>query len=262
MPWEFRLTKLSRHVAPLLIAIGVTCPTVSAAEIDFAHEVVPILKTHCAKCHADEKAEGGFSINSRSTFIDGGAEPGDVGESRFIELILSDDPDDQMPPKELPRVSNKERELLIRWVREGLPWTDGFSFAANAYEPPLLPREVILPPPLAGIQHPIDRLLHQYLSEPQRQPTAPVDDATFLRRVSMDLIGLLPAPADVDAFVSDQAADKRQRMVDQLLADKVAYTEHWLTFWNDWLRNRQPMRPRSSRGIGPSIEPFGPPTIR
>ncbi|HEX5269182.1 MAG TPA: DUF1549 and DUF1553 domain-containing protein, partial [Gemmataceae bacterium] len=68
-------------------------------------------------------------------------------------------------------------------------------------------------------------------------PPAPLDDAAFVRRLYLDLIGVLPAPQEVDAFLQDHAADKRTRLVRNLLGDRRSYAEHWLTFWNDMLRN-------------------------
>ncbi len=65
----------------------------------------------------------------------------------------------------------------------------------------------------------------------------PIDDATFLRRVSLDLVGLLPNPETLQAFLADTRPDKRQRMIDQLLEDNIGYADHWLTFFNDLLRN-------------------------
>ncbi len=218
----------------LLSATSLPC---QADELDFVHDVVPILRQHCEKCHGGEEAEGGFSINSRSSFIDGGATPGNVDESRFMQLVLSQDPDQQMPPKDLPRVSEQDRATLISWVRTGLPWTDGYTFAKNAYQPPLLPRDVVLPPSRPGREHPIDRLLDKYLLEHQRAWPDPVDDAAFIRRAFLDLTGLLPDADKVEAYLDNDDPGKRQQLVDDLLSDNVAYAEHWLTFWNDWLRN-------------------------
>ena len=76
----------------------------------------PHLKKHCLKCHGGKEAEGGFSINSRSSMIDGGAVAGDSSESRFIQLVRSTDPDDQMPPKEFGRLTAKEVNTLVTWV--------------------------------------------------------------------------------------------------------------------------------------------------
>jgi hypothetical protein len=84
--------------------------------------------------------------------------------------------------------------------------------------------------------HPIDSLLEGYLQE-HRVAVDPVADRLFLRRVSLDLTGMLPTPEDVEAFVADRSPDKRARLVDRLLADREAYAVHWLTFWSDALRN-------------------------
>ncbi|MEM7699129.1 MAG: DUF1549 domain-containing protein, partial [Verrucomicrobiota bacterium] len=209
-----------------------------AAPVDFAHEVVPILKQHCGQCHAEEEAKGGFSINTRELFLDGDtAEPGDAEASYFIELILDPDPDYQMPPEDKPRVSSAEVAILKRWVDEGLQWTPGFSFGEPAYEPPFRPRRPDLPPISGAGDHPIDRLIAKYQADREIESLEPIDDATFLRRVSLDLVGLLPTAAQARAFLADDAADKRAKLIDRLLADDLAYTEHWLTFWNDLLRN-------------------------
>src|SRR5262249_29201920 len=88
-----------------------------------------------------------------------------------------------------------------------------------------------------GLEHPIDRLLDAYYAKHKIQPPAPADDVTFIRRAYLDVIGLLPTPAEVDAFVSDAAPDRRANLARHLLADRRAFAEHWLTFWNDLLRN-------------------------
>jgi hypothetical protein len=88
-----------------------------------------------------------------------------------------------------------------------------------------------------GRDHPIDRIIDAYFVQQKIAPPPAVDDAAFTRRVYLDLIGLLPAPEELSAFLADTAADKRARLVRQLLDDNRSYTEHWLTFWNDMLRN-------------------------
>ena len=207
-----------------------------AQQIDFAHEVVPVLRAHCVKCHGGDEAKGGFSLNTRKLFLEGGAaEPGNAKESHFLELIASADIDLQMPPKDLPRVPAEQRRVLARWVNEGLPWTSGFTFRENSYVPPLLPRQVELPGPV-GL-NPIDQILRKHFKEAGLVPPKPVDDSTFLRRVSLDLVGLLPTPDQRQVFLTSVNANKRQELVDELLVRDVDYTEHWLTFWNDLLRN-------------------------
>ena len=206
-------------------------------EIDFAHEIVPILKTHCVGCHGGSEAKGGFSLNSRTSFLESDAAVvGDSSESHFLQLIDSGDADSQMPPKDRPRVPAKDRSTLARWVDAGMPWTDGFSFAENTYQPPLLPREVILPGKDEN-KNPIDRILAEYFRQHDLAPPEPADDITFVRRASLDLIGLLPSMKLGRDFTTSQSASKRAELIDQLLAHDMAYAEHWLTFWNDLLRN-------------------------
>src|SRR5688572_23736324 len=90
--------------------------SLSAAEIDFAHDIVPILRTHCGKCHTGDKREGAFSMNTRASLLAGGETgeavvPKKSGESDLIARITSGDKDLQMPP-EGPRVPAKEVALL------------------------------------------------------------------------------------------------------------------------------------------------------
>lgn len=217
----------------LIVAVG------AAAEVrafDFAHRVVPILEAHCVECHGGEEAKGGFSINTRELVLDSGAVlPGEPDDSYLVELIRSRDPDWQMPPAEQPRLSDQERATLVEWIEAGMPWEDGFTFAETSYSAPLKPRQVALPGPASA--HPIDQLITAYRREHDLPPLTPIDDATFLRRASLDLVGLLPTAEQWRGFVEDPSSEKRSRWVDQLLSRDVDYAEHWLTFWNDLLRN-------------------------
>jgi hypothetical protein len=222
------------------IALGLLLSTAaSAAEpLDFVHEVVPILRRHCVTCHGGREKEGDFSINTRASVLESGAVDLDApSDSYLLDLVTSDDPEAQMPPSDRPRVPAEEIAVLRRWIAEGLPWDEEFTFAINTYEPPLRPRRVDLPPPIEGRTNPIDRILDAYLAQHDLPRPDEIDDATFLRRAHLDLIGLLPTPQQLEAFAADDAPDKRERLVDELLADKIAYADHWLTFFNDLLRN-------------------------
>lgn len=221
--------------------IGVLSAPLSAAEVDFAHDVVPVLRKYCAECHAGAKQQGRFSFNTREQLLAGGESgpaiaPGKGGASALIARITSADPDVQMPPKG-PRVPAEQVAVLQRWIDAGAPWEAGFTFQPAAYEPPLKPRRPDLPPPRDGRSHPVDRLIDAYFAERDLPRPAPLDDAAFARRVHLDLIGLLPEPAALAEFLRDARPDKRARLVDDLLARDVDYAEHWLTFWNDLLRN-------------------------
>ena len=223
---------------PILLFLPITAAT---AAVDFSHQIVPILREHCAECHAGDKKKGGFSFNDRKSLLEGGEDgavvvSGKSAESAMIKAILSADPDEQMPPKG-KRVPAEQIALLKQWVDEGLPWEEGFAFKRPAYEPPLKPRMPTLPAAVVGRSNPIDRILDQYLDQKKLPRPAAIDDATFIRRAYLDLIGLLPSSKDLEAFTQDTSADKRTRLIESLLKRDIDYTEHWLTFWNDLLRN-------------------------
>lgn len=225
------------------VAFLVVCPLIATAdqaavEIDFVHEVVPILKRNCIHCHGGREAEGDFSLNTRSDLVDSGfVEVSDADASHIIELVESADPDEQMPPADRPRISADEIKILRRWIESGLPWDEDFTFAIRTYDPPLRPRSPKLPAPMDGREHPIDRILDGYLSEHSLPRPQEVEDRVFLRRASLDLVGLLPTAEQLAAFDNDTDPKKRERIIDQLLADRVGYADHWLTFFNDLLRN-------------------------
>lgn len=222
------------------LALAVMVPPLSAAP-DFVHEVAPILRKHCSECHTDTKKKAGLSMNDEASFREG-SENGpiiDIGnpeKSLMLELIASDDEDLRMPPKG-KGLNAEQVEIIKAWVISGAKWEPGFAFKKPAYEPPLRPRNPTLPAAINGRNHPIDRIIDHDLAAKKLAVPAPLDDAAFLRRVHLDLVGLLPDIKTLLEFKADSRPDKRARIIDQLLADKAAYTEHWLTFWNDLLRN-------------------------
>jgi len=224
------------------IVLGLLCCNAAwSAEVDFSHQVVPLLKQHCGKCHSGSQKKGGFSINLRESMLAGGESgvavvAGKSKQSELYQRIATQDESVRMPPEGEP-LTAKQVELLARWIDEGAKWEAGFSFGPRLYEPPLKPRMPELPPPTAGRTNPVDRILDAYLSKQNIPPPSSLDDATFLRRASLDLIGLLPTPEERQEFLTDASPNKRAKLVDQLLSRDVDYAEHWLTFWNDLLRN-------------------------
>jgi len=177
-------------------------------------------------------------MNTRELLVDSGnVQPGKPDESKLIELILASDKEIQMPPEDQERLTATEIAALKKWIADGVPWDDGFSFAPVAWEPPLKPRRPDLPLSTDGRENPIDRILDADLAAHQVARPERIDDAVFLRRVSLDLVGLLPEPDRLAGFLADTAADKRNTIVRELLDDRIAYADHWLTFFNDLLRN-------------------------
>lgn len=143
----------------LLFSLGFVFPILPLhASLDFAHEVAPILEKHCVECHGGEKSKGGFSINTRALVLDADVlKLGHPGDSLMIEVLTEKDPDLRMPPpgKKKEALNAAEIKILSRWIAAGAPWTEGFTFAADRYEPPLRPRPVKLPPGPADA-NPID----------------------------------------------------------------------------------------------------------
>lgn len=177
-------------------------------------------------------------MNSRSSLLDARVVvPGNSGDSYLIELISSSDPDASMPPPEKPRVSPAEIQILKEWIDAGMPWEEGFTFAESRYEPPLYPRQPAIPDPVEGREHPIDRIIDSYLERNGLPRPEPLDDSAFLRRVYLDVIGLLPSREEYESFMADTGLDRRKRLIHRLLGRDRDYAVHWLTFWNDLLRN-------------------------
>ncbi len=204
---------------------------------DFAHDVVPILKARCAKCHTNGTYKGGLSIDSREALLKAKVVvPGKSAESELVKRVQSKDKETRMPSQGEP-LTEKEIGILKTWVDDGLPWEPGFTFKPATYVAPLKPRKVTLPPVTARREHPIDRIVDAYLAANKISNSPALDDAAFARRVYLDLIGLPPAVSELDAFTRGNTAAKRVKLIQSLLAENRAYTDHWLAFWNDLLRN-------------------------
>ena len=208
-----------------------------SAKIDFVHDIAPLIKARCAECHTNGKYKGSVSMDTRASLLKSKVVvPGKSAASELVERITSNDPELRMPPKGKP-LSAKEIALFKTWIDQGLPWEPGFTFKKSTYVALLKPRRVPLPEAKAGRDHPIDRILDGYFAKKKLEPPADADDIAYIRRVYLDVIGLLPTPSEVDAFVKESAADKRNKLARTVLADRRAFAEHWLTFWNDLLRN-------------------------
>ncbi len=213
------------------IAIIFSVAVFSAQAVDFKKDIQPLLKNKCSRCHSGHEAKGGFSINTRTTLLEA-AKPNDSAKSLLYQLITSKDPDERMPSEGEP-LSPEQILLIKKWIDEGIAWPKGYNFA-EWRKAPLEPRAVPLSP---GKGNPIDRLLLGYFKENKVEASQIVGDRVFARRVWLDLVGLLPTVDELEKFVADKAPDKRARLVDRLLDDNRAYADHWMTFWNDHLRN-------------------------
>src|SRR5262245_64384928 len=135
--------KLPR-IALLVIVAAIPVRAADPKPVDFAHDVVPILKTHCAKCHTNGTYKGSMSLDTRADAAKKAAVPGKSADSKLIKRIKSDDPDERMPP-EGRRLTDKEVRVLRAWIDEGLAWESGYSFKARTYVAPIKPRRPALP---------------------------------------------------------------------------------------------------------------------
>lgn len=204
---------------------------------DVAGEAHALLASRCLACHGAEKPQGGLSVVSREALLAGGAsgpavEPG-VGKSSLLVRRAAGEPGPRMPLGGAP-LGPEELELLARWIEEGAPWAaveEGPSRATAS----LAPRRPEVPAGEAA--NPVDRFLASYWEANGVAKPATVSDAAFARRVWFDLHGLPPTPEELGAFVADPAPDKRAKLVEALLADRKLYAGHWITYWNDLLRN-------------------------
>src|SRR5438309_8164637 len=97
-------------------------------KVDFAHDIVPLLKARCAECHTAGKYKGSFSLDTRGDVLKKKAVvPGKSGESELIRRVTSTDPDERMPNKGEP-LTAKQIDLLKAWIDQGFAWDEGFSF--------------------------------------------------------------------------------------------------------------------------------------
>ncbi len=215
-------------------------PPAASRKVDFGKDIRPILEASCTKCHGRGRNKGDFRLDTRETSLKGGESgpaviSGQSDQSYLIELVTGIDPDNQMPKKG-KKLTGEEIGLLRAWIDQGLAWDQAIFFGQN---PPnnFTPRRPELPAAQGGLDHPIDRILNQYFETNKMKWATPVEDRVFARRVYLDAIGLIPAPEELESFVVDRTTDKRERLVKRLLADNQRYAEHWLTFWNDALRN-------------------------
>ncbi len=218
-------------------------PIHAVREIEFARDVQPIFAKHCLSCHCVQKQEGGFRLDHRELAMQGGDSgkaiaPGESAQSRLIQYVASTDSDKVMPP-EGARLSPAEIAILRAWIDQGAVWLDVDSTNALkkghwAYQPlaPHVPPQVITP---NWVINPIDQFILAKLESRDIAPSCEADRYTLIRRLSLDLIGLLPSIAEVDAFVSDSTPHAYENLVDRLL-ESPHFGERWGRHWLDMAR--------------------------
>ena len=204
-------------------------------------EVRSILAHNCYSCHGEAKTKGELRLDKRE-FIEKGGENGVVlvagnpEKSEMIRRITLPVGHKEAMPSKGKRLTEKEVGILEFWIKQGAPWPTGEQKSIFRVAP-LEPRNPVLPPAVAGLTNPVDRFVNVYFQENKVAWQDPVSDRLYIRRVFLDVIGLLPPPNKVAAFMADTRPDKRESLVRELLNRNEDYAQHWLTFWNDALRN-------------------------
>jgi mono/diheme cytochrome c family protein len=219
----------------------------------FEQRIRPMLAEHCIECHGPEKQKGGLRVDSRTSLLHGGENgpamvPGKPEASLLLKAISHSDRELAMPSKK-PRLPQPVIEDITRWIREGAPWPAsdptpsptkaGFDLGARKQRLPWIwqtPRRQPIPT-VPGTQAgtDIDQFIRARLANAGLQPALPTDDATWLRRAHFTITGLPPTRAELQAFLSNTAPDRRAQAVDQLLASPH-YGERWARHWLDVAR--------------------------
>lgn len=220
----------------------------------FEEKIRPVLAEKCYSCHSadSEKLKGSLQVDHLSHLLAGGDTgpslvPGKPDNSLLVEAIAYGNPDLRMPPKE--KLSATVVEDFRKWVAGGAPWPDepvpqaGKSDAFDLEQRradhwswrPVTAPAVPAVTEAAWVRSPVDAFLLAKIESAGLRPAGPADDRTWIRRVSFDLTGLPPTKDQIDAFLTDTSKDRREKVVDALLASPH-FGEKWARHWMDLVR--------------------------
>ena len=220
----------------LTIAGGIASDRMSwavpgAEPLRFDRDILPILADNCFACHGPDagQREADLRLDTAEGAMadrDGvrAVAPGNPQASELVTRLHSTDPDVVMPPPDSHKLlTDDQKGLLHRWIIEGAPYDTHW-----AYRPLTRPS-----PPAEG--HPIDAFIEARLAAEGILAESPTDRVTLVRRVSLDLTGLPPEPAEIEGFLADTQADAYERLVDRLLASPQ-HAERLAVWWLDLVR--------------------------
>jgi hypothetical protein len=243
----------------LAALVALNLPTAAAADptpegIEFFEKKIrPVLVDTCFRCHGTgKKLKGGLRLTSRNGLLTGGDTgpaiiPGQPAKSLLVKAIGYKDPDLRMPPKS--KMADDQIAHFIKWIEMGAPWPKDESKAAASGVKPFdlkerakhwafQPLRKVVPPAVKTkdwARSPIDTFVLAGLEAHGLTPAPPANKRTLLRRVTFDLIGLPPTPAEIDAFLADDSPRAFAKVVDRLLASPH-YGERWGRHWLDLVR--------------------------
>ncbi len=232
-----RRSRLARTCsAVLLLGTFLTADPVRGAEPapTYNRDVRPIFTENCFACHGpDARArKADLRLDIREEAIKAGAfVPGKPDESPLVERIYSTKAGKMMPPpKSHKKLTTAQKDVLKRWIAAGAEYQPHWAFIA--------PKRPDLPPvmkKIGWVRNPIDRFILAELEKRGLEPAPEADRRTLARRLSLDLTGLPPEPANVEAFVKDTAPDAYEKYVDRLMRS-VHWGEHRGRYWLDAAR--------------------------
>ncbi len=228
----FLVAGLSPRLPPL-IAQETKTGRAASRSVDYSRDILPVLSQRCFACHGpDETArEAGLRLDVREAAVDYAIAPGDPAESPVFQRISSEDADLRMPPpaSKKPRLTPSEVALVKAWIEQGATYDGHWAYVGP--ERPELPGAA----DQSWIRTPVDRFIAAEHQSQGIEPAPEADRRILARRLSLDLIGLPPDPAVVDAFLADRAPDAYEQLVDELLASPH-FGERMAVYWLDVVR--------------------------
>jgi hypothetical protein len=207
--------------------------------VQFNRDIRPIMSDTCFRCHGPDKTSrmAGMRLDIREEALKKTRSgitpivPGDVEHSEIIKRIFAAGPRVMPPLYAHKELTAAQKDAIKRWVAQGAPYQGHW-----AYEPvqrPPVPE--VSPNPNAPVRNPIDAFVQDRLAREGLSPSPEADKRTLLRRVTLDLTGLPPTPAEMDAFLRDTSAGGYEKVVDRLLSTQ-AYAEMQTMHWLDAVR--------------------------
>ncbi|NQV74539.1 MAG: DUF1549 domain-containing protein, partial [Bacteroidetes bacterium] len=211
-------------------------------ETELNLKVRAIFAHNCYKCHGDEKIKGELRLDRKNMAFKGGENgpviiPGNTAESELYRRINLPSSHKELMPSKGKKLSENDIAVINYWIKKGAPWPDGPDKNEVFKNAALAPRNPVLPPASGIHTNPVDRWTNQYFVKNKIEWPELVDDRTYLRRIFLDIIGLLPSQDDIEVYSKDNRPDKRAIWSRKLLDREDDYAINWLTFWNDALRN-------------------------
>jgi hypothetical protein len=204
--------------------------------IQFNRDIRPILSDACFACHGPDShsRQAELRLDSRDDAISSGAIiEGDASASAVIARMVTNDPEEIMPPPKTGKKITKEQiDLLSRWIDEGAKYEAHWAFVPI---PPSIPNPVIPEKWSEWPRKNLDTFVLNKLLHLGMEPAEPAEPLRWLRRVRLDLTGLPPTPEEIEIIANDSSEASRERMVDQLL-EQPAFGERMATMWLDVAR--------------------------